>query len=190
MRPFFTKVDEHITAFDCGPGGKRAAIVARGELFTVPKSEGPTRNLSQDSGSREKDVAWSPDGSKIAYISDKSGEYEIYIIDHMGGGEPVKLTTHEDGYRHTLRWSPDGKKIAFADQTLSCYYVDVESKKIVKIDKAEYENVDVSIDLKPISDFAWSPDSRFIAYSKMNADLVYQVYILSLIHISEPTRPY
>jgi len=180
LRPFFAKVDEYITAFDCGPGGKRAAIVARGELFTVPKSEGPTRNLSQNSGSREKDVAWSPDGSKIAYISDKSGEYEIYIIDQMGDEKPIRLTTHKDGYRHTLRWSPDGTKIAFADQTLACYYVDINTKKVVKIDKAEYENVDVSIDLKPISDFAWSPDSRYIAYSKMNSDLVYQVHIYSL----------
>jgi tricorn protease len=180
MRPYFKQVDEYITGFDCGPGGKRAAIVARGEIFTVPKSEGPTRNISQNSGSREKDVSWSPDGSKIAYISDKSGEYEIYIINQMGDSAPVKLTTHKNGYRHTLRWSPDGKKIAFADQTLACYYIDINSKKIVKIDKAEFENVDVSLDLKPISDFAWSPDSRYIAYSKMDENQVFQVYIYSL----------
>lgn len=180
IRPYFKKVDDYITGFDCGPGGKRAAIVARGEIFTVPKSDGPTRNLSQNSGSREKDVAWSPDGSKIAFISDKSGEYEVYIINQKGNEEPVKLTTHEDGYRHTLRWSPDGKKIAFADQTLACFYIDIDTKKVVKVDRAEFENVDVSIDLKPISDFVWSPDSRYIAYSKMNEDLVYQVYIYSL----------
>ena len=180
IRPYFRQVDEYITGFDCGPGGKRAAIVARGELFTVPKSEGPTRNLSQDSGSREKDVAWSPDGKWIAYISDKSGEYEVYIIDQKGEKEPVKLTSHEDGYRHTLRWSPDSKKIAFADQTLACYYVDIDSKKIVKVDRAKFENVDVSLDLKPISDFTWSHDSRYISYSKMDENLVFQVYIYSL----------
>ena len=180
MRPYFRMVDEYITGFDCGPGGKRAAIVARGEIFTVPQSDGPTRNLSQDSGSQEKDVAWSPDGKWIAYISDKSGEYEIYIVDQMGEKEPMRLTSHKEGYRHTLRWSPDSKKLAFADQTLACYYLDVDSKKIVKIDKANFENVDVSLNLKPISDFAWSPDNSYIAYSKMDENLVFQVYIYSL----------
>jgi tricorn protease len=180
VRPYLKKVDEYITDFDCSPSGKRAAIVARGEIFTVPEKDGPTRNLTRDSGAREKDAAWSPDGKTIAYLSDKSGEYEIYLIDPMGETQAVKLTQHTSGYRHTLRWSPDGKYIAFADQTLRCYYLDVATKKITAVDKAEYENVDVSIDIKPIYDFAWSPDSRYLAYSKMNADQVYTVYIYSL----------
>ncbi|NIM65415.1 MAG: peptidase S41 [Candidatus Latescibacteria bacterium] len=180
LRPYIKSVDEHITGFDCSPSGERALIVARGEVFTVPKEEGPTRNLTRDSGSRDKDAVWSPDGKRIAYLSDKSGEYEIYIVDPMGKEEAVRLTQHKDGYRHTLRWSPDSKKIAFADQTLRCYYLDVDSKKITEVDKAEHENVDVSIDLKPIHDFAWSPDSRYLAYSKMDADIVYKVYIYSL----------
>ena len=48
------------------------------------------------------------------------------------------------------------------------------------MDKAHYENIDVSLDSKPISDFSWSPDSRYIAYCKMDEDLVYKVYIYSL----------
>ncbi len=180
VRSYFKKLDEFITGIDCSPSGKRALITARGEVFTVPKEDGPTRNLTEDSGSRDKDAAWSPDGKHVAYLSDRSGEYEIYIVDQKGEGEAARLTEHKDGYRHTLRWSPDGKRIAFADQTLSCYYLDVETKKITKVDRAEYENIDVSLDLKPINDFAWSPDSRYIAYSKMDGDLVYKVFIYSL----------
>ncbi|MFQ6104116.1 MAG: S41 family peptidase [Candidatus Glassbacteria bacterium] len=180
LRPYIKKVDEFITDIDCSPGGERALVVARGEVFTVPKEEGPIRNLSQDCASREKDAVWSPDGKQIAYLSDKSGEYEIYLVDPKGDEEAIRLTHHENGYRHTLRWSPDSKKIAFADQTLRCYYLDVETKKITEVDKAYYENIDVSLDLKPISDFSWSPDSRYLAYSKMGADLVYKVYIYSL----------
>jgi len=179
-RPYLKKVNEDITGIDCSPGGERALIVARGEIFSVPKEHGPTRNLTETSGAREKDAAWSPDGKKIAYLSDEPGEYEIYVMDTQSGKKAVKLTQHKNGYRHTLRWSPDSKKIAFADQTLRCYILDVASKQINEVDKSEYENGDVSLDKKLISDYAWSPDSRYLAYSKMNADLVYQVYIYSL----------
>ncbi len=180
VRPYLKKVDDNITDFDISPSGQRALVVARGEVFTVPKKVGPTRNLTRDSGARDKDAAWSPDGKKIAYLSDKSGEYEIYIVDVMGSEQSVKLTQHEAGYRHTLRWSPDSQKIAFADHTLRCYYLDVKTKAIIEVDKAYFENVDVSLDLKPIYDFVWSPDSRYIAYSKMDEDQVYKVYIYSL----------
>jgi tricorn protease len=179
VRPYWKKVNR-VTGFDCSPSGNRALVVARGEVFSVPKKDGPTRNLSQNCGARDKDAAWSPDGKSIAYLSDKSGEYEIYIIDPKGKTETVRLTKNKNGYRHTLRWSPDSKKIAFADQTLRCFHIDVTSKKITEVDKAHFENVDVSLDLKPIFDFNWSPDSRFLTYSKMNKELVYQTYIYSL----------
>lgn len=180
VRPYLKDVSENITGVDCSPAGERALVVARGEVFSVPKKDGPTRNLTKDSGAREKDAAWSPDGKTIAYLSDNSGEYEIYLVDPKGKTVAVRLTRHENGYRHTLRWSPDSKKIAFADQTLRCYYLDVDTREITEVDKAHYENIDVSLDLKPIYDFTWSPDSRYISYSKMNEDLVTQVYIYSL----------
>ncbi len=179
-RPYLKDVKKFVTNFDCSPSGERAAIVARGEIFSVPRKHGRTLNLTKSSGFREKDAAWSPDGKKIAYISDKSGEYQIYIMDQAGNEKAVQLTHYKDGYRHTLRWSPDSKKIAFADQTLRCYYLDVASGKITEVDKANYEQPDVSLDKKQIYDFTWSPDSRFIAYSKMTADQIFQIHIYSL----------
>ncbi len=179
-RPYLREVTDYIQGFDCSPEGERALIVARGEIFTVPAEEGTTRNLTNTPGAREKDATWSPDGKFIAYLSDKSGEYQIYIIDQMGKEDAVELTGFKDGYRHSLRWSPDGKKIAFTDQNLTLYTLDVETKKITTIDKALYENIDVSIDVKPIFDYAWSPDSRYIAYSKMDQDLVNKIYIYKL----------
>ncbi len=179
-RPFYKKVDEFISDFNISPSGKRALVVARGEIFSVPKEHGAIRNLTMNSGSRDKDAAWSPDGNRIAYISDKSGEYQIYVRKADGRGQAEQLTNFKTGYRHTLRWSPDSKKLAFTDQTLTLYVLDINSKKLTKADKAKYENVDVSVDLKPIYDFAWSPDSRYIAYSKMDSTLVNKVYIYSL----------
>ncbi len=179
LRPYLRKVDRLITDVDISPSGKRALVSARGEVFTVPLKHGPTRNLTNSSGSREKDAVWSPDGSKIAYFSDASGEYEIWIRGTGPGGEVKKLTSHKDGYRHTLSWSPDSKSLAYADQELRCWWIDVDTGKRTEIDRAEFENIDVSLEIKPIFDFSWSPDSRWIAYSKMNADQVCQVYIYS-----------
>ncbi len=180
LRPCIREVARYITDIDVSPSGKRALVSARGEIFTVPLEHGPTRNLTNSSGSREKDAVWSPDGSKIAYFSDASGEYEIWVRKAGTGGEAKKLTSHKDGYRHTLRWSPDSKKLAYADQTLRCWWIDVDSGKRSEVDRAEFENIDVALELKPVYDFSWSPDSRWIAYSKMNADQVTQVYIYSL----------
>jgi tricorn protease len=179
LRPYLKEVKSFITDIASSPSGNRSIVVARGDIFTIPKEEGAVRNLTASSGAREKDAVWSPDGKYVAYFSDQNGEYNLYI-QNTADNTTEKLTDFKNGYRHTLRWSPDSKKIAFADQTLSCNYIDVERKQIVNIDKAEYENVDISLDQKAIYDFNWSPDSRYIAYSKMDADLVTKVYIYSL----------
>jgi len=179
-RPYLKNVKDWITGIALSPDGSRAVVVARGEVFTVPREKGVIRNLSQDSGSRDKDAVWSPDGKRIAFFSDRTGEFEVFVIDPLRREPAVRLTTHEDGYRFALRWSPDSKKLAFTDQTLTLSYLDVETKAVTKVDKAEYEAMDLAIDSKPIFDHAWSPDSRFLAYTKMGADLVNRVWIYAL----------
>ncbi|MEN8228641.1 MAG: S41 family peptidase [Bacteroidota bacterium] len=179
-RPYIKDVKKYITDVSSSPDGSHAIVVARGELFTVPAKPGITHNISRNSGANDKHAVWSPDGKQLAYLSDKSGEYEVYITDSAGKGDALKLTTHRDGYRHALQWSPDGKKLAFTDQTLTLYILDIASKKITKVDRAEYENIDVSLDVKPIYDYNWSPNSKYITYSKMDETLLNKVYIYAL----------
>lgn len=180
VRSTYVNANDHIQGFNISPSGKRALVIGRGELFSIPKKNGPTRNLTQSSGARDKDGDWSPDGKQIAYLSDANGEYDIYLVDPMGKKKAVQLTKLGPGYRHTLRWSPDSKKIAFTDQTLTLNIIDVATKKISKVDRAEYENIDVGLDVKPIYDFQWSPDSRFITYSKMTKDYIYQICVYGM----------
>lgn len=179
-RPYVEDVSDEIQDLAVSPSGKRALLVARGEVFTVPAEHGPTRWLGAGSGSRERDAAWSPDGRWVAWISDADGEYQIYRADARGGGAPEKLTSLGPGYRHGLRFSPDGGKIAFADQTLRLNVLDVAAKKVTEVDRAGHEPMDIGLDEKPIHDFAWSPDGRFLAYSKIDDDLVSQLWIYSL----------
>ena len=179
-RPYLRNVKEWITGIGLSPDGNRAVVVARGEIFTVPREKGVIRNLSQDSGTRDKDATWSPDGKRIAFFSDRTGEYEIFVTDPLGQEPPVRLTTHKDGYRFALRWSPDSKKLAYTDQTLTLSYIDVDTKAVTKVDKAEYEAMDLAIDAKPVFDHAWSPDSRYLAYTKMGEDLVNRIWVYGL----------
>lgn len=179
-RPYLKEVSEFITSMDLSPSGNSVLITARGEIFSVPKKNGSIKNLTESSGARDLYATWSPDGKRIAWISDQSGEYEIMLAEPSEESDPVQLTKHGNGFRHTLRWSPDGQKLAYTDQTLTLYIIDVNTKKMTEVDKAEFEDIDVSQENKPINDFDWSPDSQFITYAKMGSDLVYQLFIYSL----------
>ncbi len=180
LRPYYKKVKDDVTAVSISPTGKRLLVEARGEIFSVPQKEGLVRNLTQTSGAREKDAVWSPDGTRIAYFSDASGEYQIYVRTAAGNGKAVQVSHVKPGYLHTLRWSPDSKKLAFTDENLQLNILDLNSQKVTVADKAAYQNIDITLDKKAIYDFNWSPDSRFIAYSKMDSTLVNKLYIYSL----------
>lgn len=179
-RSYRREVAEDISDIAIAPEGGRALISARGEVFTVPAEHGATRNLSNTSGAREKNATWSPDGNLIAWVSDADGESDLWIVAAGGHGTPRRLTDLGAGYRHTLRWSPQSTKIAFADQTLSFHVLDIATKALTTIDRSEREPMDIALEAKPISDFRWSPDGRFLAYSKIGLDMVSRVWIHDL----------
>jgi tricorn protease len=170
-RTQWQNVAKLVTDFDIAPDGNRAAIAARGNIFTVPAKHGSIRNLTPTSASRQHGVAWSPDGKWIAYISDASGEEEIYIVAQDGLSAPQRITTGSSGFMFPPLWSPDSKKLAYADQKLRLWYVDIGAKKPVMADQAVYGE---------ITDFAWSPDSQWISYSKPAQNTNHFVVLYSL----------
>ncbi len=166
-----TGLANRVTNYEISPDGKRALFGARGEIFTVPAKNGNTRNLTNSPGVHERNSKWSPDGRWIAYISDRSGEDEIYIMAQDGSAEPQQLTKNADTYKYELFWSPDSRKIAWDDKLLRLNYVDVEKKETVVVAKAE---------IGEIRSFNWSPDSRWIAYAKPEVESMTKVYLYSL----------
>ena len=166
---------EEIQNANLSPTGTRAVFEAHGEIFTVPAEKGDTRNLTQTSGVAERDPAWSPDGKTIAYFSDASGEYQLYLHDQTGFKAPTVIDLGpEPSYFYSPTWSPDSKRIAYSDKHLRLWYVDVPAGKPVLVDKGTYGSF--GSDFGPV----WSADSKWIAYhrdldNQLNAIFLYSM---------------
>jgi tricorn protease len=148
---------QNIESWSISPSGQRALFGARGEIFTVPAKYGSVRNLTNTSGVAERYPAWSPDKKNVAYFSDRSGEYELYLRSSEGKGNERQITKGGSAYRYRPVWSPDSKKIAFLDKTSSIFVLDVAEGKPKFVDRDE---------VAYILDYAWSADSRWLAYTK------------------------
>jgi tricorn protease len=156
--------------FDVSPNGKRALIQARGDIFTLPAEHGPTRDLTQTSAAKEENPSWSPDGKWIAYVTDGSGEDQVAIRPSEGGAEQV-LTSFKTGYFYKPVWSPDSSKLAFSDNEHRLWWLDVKSHKATQADQDKRNEM---------HDFTWSPDSKWLAYSKQRDNQIPGIWLYSL----------
>ncbi|MGM0459308.1 MAG: S41 family peptidase [Bacteroidota bacterium] len=143
------------------PTGQRAVFQYRGEIITVPKEKGTWRNLTNSSGSAERYPVWSPQGDRVAWFSDQSGEYTLMISDQYGFEEPQMIELPNPTFYFRPDWSPDGNYISYTDTDYNLWYVDVESGEAEKVDTDGYAHPNRT--LNPV----WSPDSRWIAYVKL-----------------------
>jgi tricorn protease len=164
-------VGNQITNYEIAPDGSRALFGARGDVFTVPAKYGNTRNVTATPGVHERNSKWSPDGRWISYISDASGEDEIWIIPQDGNDSARQITRGADTYKYQPYWSPDSKKILWADKKLRLQYVDIETGKVTLVAQASAWE---------FSDYCWSPDSKWIAYSRPEVDVMSTIQLYSL----------
>ena len=168
--PRIVEAGEFIQSADLSPDGQRVAISARGEVFTAPAENGPIRNITRSPAAREIDARWSPDGSQVAYLSDESGEYEIYVRSQGGDGEARRITSDGGIWRFAPAWSPDGSMLLFGDKRQRLNVVNVESGRVTVLDTSRQND---------FTDYAWSPDSRFVVYAKDNTAQYSSLWIYS-----------
>jgi tricorn protease len=162
LMPHEENVSKYIQSASVAPDGKRALFEARGDIFSVPAENGPVLDLTQSSGTAERYPSWSPDGKYAAFWSDKSGEYELTLLDLTKPGSAKKLTSYGPGFRYHLYWSPDSKMLAFIDKAMRIQIYDVDKDKTLQVDKELYYYEGA---LQGFS-VSWSPDSRWLAYAR------------------------
>jgi C-terminal processing protease CtpA/Prc/tricorn protease-like protein len=125
----------------------RGLVEARGDLWLNG------RNVTNTSGAFEREASLSPDGRRIVYSSDESGEYQLYVYD----GAPRKLTNFKDGFRYRPVWSPDARRIAFTDHTTAIFVMSLDDGKIEQIGRDPWTE-------QP--ELAFSPDSTSLVYTR------------------------
>ncbi|HKG23792.1 MAG TPA: PDZ domain-containing protein, partial [Blastocatellia bacterium] len=163
VRDFNSQVDD----YDLAPSGRRIAFSIHGEIFTAPVEEGDLRQVT-DGPARDKDPAYSPDGKWLAFISDRSGREEIYLIASDGAGEPVRISDI-DALKNAIAWSPNSKEIAFTSSDNKLRKYSVDTKQTAELTSSRYGNIG-----RP----AWSPDGKWIAYSKPDQTRNGEIYLL------------
>jgi tricorn protease len=162
VRDFNSMVDD----YDLAPNSRRIVLTVHGEVFTAPVEEGDLRQIT-DSPWRDRNVTYSPDGKWIGFVSDRSGREEIYVVAVDGAGEPQKLTDF-DTLKNSYAWSPDSTQIAFTSTDGKLRVVTVANKQTKEISDSRYGNIGAP---------AWSPDGKWLAYSKPDVSRTTDIYL-------------
>ena len=164
--PVLKNVAGQIEASDLSPAGERVIFSARGELFSVPRKDGVIRNLTNTPATREMSVALSPDGKTLAYLSDATGEYELYVR-KVEGGEAVQLTKDGKSWRLNPVWAPDSAALLLSDSENRLFLMTLDGSETL---------IDQATRGRGISEYVFSPDSKHVAYVKANATSMSEIW--------------
>ena len=171
LKAYYKNVKDDIHSFNISPSGKRALFDARGDIFSVPAENGQIENLTNSPDAREIYPVWSPNGKYIAYYSDKTGEYEMYLLENKKGAIPQQLTHNSSAWKYEADWSPDSRYLVYSDRTMNLWLLDVQTGKQVSVDQAA---------MNEIRSYSFSPDSDWITYHKETANGQSAVWVYNI----------
>src|SRR5574344_130624 len=157
--------------FSLSPDGKRLLAVVRGDVFSLPAEEGPVYNISRSPESHERGARWSPDGKRVAWISDAGGEYQIYVAPSDNMTNATCLTNFSNGYPDRLTWSPDGTRLYFSTEKRDVYELNADTKALVRI---------LVSNLGAYNSFTLSPDGAWAAYTTQLANKVSALFLFDV----------
>lgn len=179
MREVRVDVAPHVESYSITPTGKRVLVESRGQILNVPVREGEVRVWKAMPGVRLQKPTMSPDGKKVAYVSDETREQQVYVADADGGN--AKLITKDCGRQiATLSWSPDSQWLAIGDS---------ESRiRVARADGSqEFEVARARRSMVPLT-HRFSPDSKWMVYVEEKPWTNQQVNVISVIELATQKR--
>ncbi|HTU92398.1 MAG TPA: S41 family peptidase, partial [Gemmataceae bacterium] len=159
-------------SYHLSPSGKRAVIATNGELFTIATERGDVRRLTKTSDVRESNPQWSPDGKLIAFVSDHSGREEIWVCDEHGGN--LKRLTNSETQKVAPVWSPDSQSLLYTASDRALHRLNLTENKDTVVTRGEV----IGFGGTAISNPQWSPDGKWIAFTRSGQDLLPHVYLM------------
>jgi len=184
LQSAWKNVAGQITAVDLSNSGKRVAVTARGEVFSVPVKDGTIRNLTASDGVRDYSALWSPDGKSIAYIEDQDRQQVLKIEDQSGVSSVRNYDLGSD-FNTLLDWGGKGDHILYQNNHLQVFILDLttgRSRQIGSDARRQFGRGTVDTDM--------SPDGRWVALTfeqpNFNRDLfLYNVDNTGLTKITD-----
>lgn len=175
-QPQWKSVSEQMETARLSPSGKRVAVTARGEIFTVPTDQGSTRNISGSAAVRDYTGIWSKDGTSLAYVTD-DGNAQTLVIEDQSGTKPARRIPLGDKFNRLVDWGGDGKTLIFSDSNLRLNAMDVASGTSWVVATSPRRNggfgsTDVSA--------ALSPKGRWLAYTTRGSNFNASLYLYDL----------
>lgn len=158
-RPHSVDASKTIEAVALSPEGSQVAFAARGDIHLVAAKSGNSVNLTHSSYGHERNPVWSPDGKRLAWCSDASGEYQLTIYSLENRSERVIPLEKNPSFYFHLAWAPDGRSLVLSNKHNQLLWVDVERAQSREIDRDEYAPSGSGVRAR------FSPDGRYLAYS-------------------------
>jgi tricorn protease len=168
--PISKAMAKYVESFALDQRGGRIVFGARGEVLDLQIASGVVENVTATATAREHGVALSPDGQEVAYLSDATGEYELYVRS-LAGGAAKQLTGGSKVWGFAPTWSPDGRRLAYADHSRRLHIVEVATGRAREVDRDDFAD---------LTDHVWSPDGLWLAYTRRNAARIEQVWLYSV----------
>ena len=178
MRDMYINPDSYVQEIGLNTDGTKCVVQARGDIYLLETEKERAVNLTRTLDSRELHPALAPTSDSVAFFSDASGEYELYVMPTKPGSEWMQITDGYKTYHYHCLWSPDGTKLLYGDKDFTLFVADIETREVKEIDRCSYQK-DNEI-FWEMSDYRWSPDSRWVVYSKVNENMNSSIFLHNL----------
>jgi tricorn protease len=159
-----------------GPTGKRLLLEVRGQLVSAPADEGDIRTVVNWPGARAQYASWSPDGKQIAFVSDASGEEQIWVQNTTGNPEPRQVTKDHVGPLGVIRWSPTGEYLVTSDREMRILLVHVKTGAVRLVDQSDRGGTYDSINFSA----RFSPDGKWLTFTRVEDNWNVAVYLYEI----------